>query len=278
MTTLLPQIVPWLAPDGAQLFARVWSPLAPPRGRVVYLHGVMSHGGWFTRSCRRLAEAGLEVHFLDRRGSGLNLADRGDAATSELWLADVEHYLRQLPTDLPRTLLGLSWGGKLAAAVAVRSPQLVDRLGLLYPGLYAKVEAAGWQRMLLSLAASVGLSRRRVAIPLSDARWFTDDPRQQAFVERDPLAIRNTTLRFLLANLELDRQVPTFAARLHMPTLVMLAGRDQIVDNARVRRFFDEIPSPAKKLVEYPTAAHTLEFEPDPQPFLEDLAGWATTP
>ena len=48
-------------------------------GRVIFLHGIQSHGGWYPRSCSKVAAAGYEVFFLERRGCGLNSEARGDA-------------------------------------------------------------------------------------------------------------------------------------------------------------------------------------------------------
>ena len=59
-----------------------------------------------------------------------------------------------------------------------------------------------------------------------------------------------------------------------MPLLLMLAGRDRIIDNRRVLDFYERVPSADKTLIEYPDAAHTLKFEPDPQPYFADLAEW----
>lgn len=271
-----PRIVPWTAPDGTRLFARIWNTVGEPAGRVVYLHGILSHGGWFSVSCRKLVEAGQEVHFLDRRGSGLNWEHRGDVPGVNAWLEDVEAYLASLPSDRPRTLLGVSWGGKLAVAVAARSPACIDRLALLYPGLYSQIEPASWKRLLLAMAARTGLGHHQVPIPLSEPSQFTCDAARQAFIARDPLALRTVTVRFLQAHLALDDHIAQATERIQVPTLVMLAGRDGIVDNARVRQFYERMTKSDKKLIEYPSAAHTLEFEPDPQAFLNDLAAWVS--
>jgi len=55
----------------------------------------------------------------------------------------------------------------------------------------------------------------------------------------------------------------------------MLAGRDRIVDNRRTAAFFHRAGSSKRILIEYPNAAHTLEFEPDPKTYFNDLADWA---
>ncbi len=54
----------------------------------------------------------------------------------------------------------------------------------------------------------------------------------------------------------------------------MLAGQDRIVDNTRTLEYFDRIAGREKTLISYPEAHHTLEFEPDPARYADDLIGW----
>jgi alpha-beta hydrolase superfamily lysophospholipase len=271
---VIPQIEQFTAHDGYPLHARVWRSASPPAARVVGLHGIISHSGWYARSCAFLASAGYEVHFLDRRGSGLNAKQRGDIDCWRIWLDDVENYLDWLGGDAPRILMGISWGGKLAAAVARHRPWLLDGLALLCPGIRARTKASAVQRQMLKLADRIGLKRRRVTIPLQDPALFIDDPAWQEYIGSDPLVLREITLRLANEDLKLDAYVADAAPHLCTPTLLMLAGRDQIIDNEAMRAFFEQLSSSQKRLIEYPQAAHTLEFEPDTTSFFNDLSGW----
>ena len=57
--------------DGRELSYRVVR-AASERHRLLYLHGIESHGGWFLPAARGLAERGCTTYLVDRRGSGLN--------------------------------------------------------------------------------------------------------------------------------------------------------------------------------------------------------------
>src|SRR5688572_15805938 len=87
------------ASDGYCWRYRRYPPSGPARARVVCIHGIQSHGGWYTRSCRFLSQAGFEVAFLDRRGSGLNEPDRGDAPSFRRLLDDLVEFLQPLRAD-----------------------------------------------------------------------------------------------------------------------------------------------------------------------------------
>lgn len=283
VNALPPQIEFYPAADGRRLAVRVWRGSQPPRGRVVFLHGITSHGGWYNRSCAHLAATGLEVHFLDRRGAGLNIERRGDVDNWQTWLDDVAVYLKKLalspqpPVPSPQPpapiLCGVSWGGKLATAVARRHPELVSGLGLICPGLFSHQEPGLAKRLALAAPLPARWTKRHVQIPLSDPALFIENGRGQAFVAADPLSLRTITLRFARADGSLTRFARQAAPYLHMPVVLMLAGRDRIVANRRTREFLTRSAG-HKTLIEYPNATHTLEFESDPQPFFRDLANW----
>jgi alpha-beta hydrolase superfamily lysophospholipase len=269
-----PKIDFYRAADGRQLAVRVWHATIPPQGRVVFLHGITSHGGWYNRSCQHLAAAGFDVHFLDRRGSGLNIDQPGDVDRWQTWLDDVRTYLERDRDAQPTVLCGISWGGKLAAAVARRDPALIRGLGLVCPGLYSPHEPGFIKRMILACPAPSRLQQRRVPIPLRSPTLYTESPEWQEFIARDPLALREVTFRFAREDRALTRFARQAAPFLKMPLLLVLVGRDRIVNNRRTRAFFFRTTTAQRTLLEYPNAAHTLEFEPDPRPYFQDLADW----
>ena len=273
------------ASDGYLLQYRHWPAARPvPRAQIVALHGIQSHGGWYTYSCRRLADAGYEVSFLDRRGSGLNRCARGQARHEDRLVNDVvqflsalQHRQQQAGTTVPVVLMGVSWGGKLAAAVALKRPDLISAVALLYPGIYSRLRTNWWQRFRLQRAEAIGWGQVLLPIPLNEPSLFTHDPQWQDFIRRDELALQQTSISFLLANLRLTKFVDEHADHLTLPTLLMLAGRDEIIDNAATKARFARSNDGQRTVIEYPEARHTLEFEPNPDRFIDDLLTWLET-
>ena len=274
MQSLPPRLESYCAADGRRLVARVWNGIEPPRARVVFLHGITSHSGWYTRSCEHLRGAGFEVHFLDRRGSGLNHVRRGDVDSWRTWISDVAVYLDALGDSRPIIVAGISWGGKLAAAVARRHPGLIRAVALLCPGIYSPHEPGIFKRMMLAAPKSQRMRNRAARIPLRRASLFTDTETRREFIDRDPLALRSVTVRFAEEDRKLTRYAREAATFLHMPVLLALAGHDRIVDNRRMRAYFTRTASVDKTLLEYTHAAHTLEFELDRSHYLADLTNW----
>jgi acylglycerol lipase len=265
-----------VASDGYAIHVAVWPAVGPLRGRVVVLHGVQSHGGWYHRLGRTLAEAGYETHFPDRRGSGANREDRGHAPSSRRLVGDIAELLKSLRESDPTTpiaLAGISWGGKLAVVVAGEHPELVDAVALICPGLHPRVGVTRRERLAIAWAFFTN-RRKTFPIPLSDPALFTASPEGQAFIAADPLGLRAGTAGLLATSFFIDRKVLRMPPKVRQPILLMLAGHDRIVDNAKTLDYYKPLASRDRQVIEYPDGHHTLEFDPDPSRYARDLIEW----
>ncbi len=245
------------------------------------LHGIQSHSGWYEYSSHRMREAGYDVRFLDRRGSGANEKDRGHVSHPDRLIHDVTQILAQASwerdqanPDAAVVLLGVSWGGKLAAVTAARRPELVEGLAMLYPGLRARVKVRRHQRWLLNVGMSFGAARKLVPLPLEDPALFTAESAWQEYIRDDPLALHQATVSFLQTSVALDAEINRISSLIQQPVLAMLAGRDQIIDNPATRKYLCGLASPYLVIREYPDAQHTLEFEPHRETIFSDLIAW----
>jgi len=230
-----------------------------PRHRLLYLHGIESHGGWFLPAAHVLAKSGCATWLLDRRGSGLNRGEGpGDTPSAAVLLEDLRRFRRHLGSP-ELHLVGLSWGAKLAMASAIDDPQGLKSLILITPGLRARVGLSP-----LSLAALlVGLpfgGRNRIEVPL-EPEMFTDTPRYLDFIRHDPLRLRRVTGRFLLASRFLDRLIDRRISELEPPLLLLLAGKDQIIDNGGVLKVLSHVRPGQVRLHEYEDAIHSIQFD-----------------
>jgi alpha-beta hydrolase superfamily lysophospholipase len=268
--------VSFVASDGYRFYARRWEPAGRPRVRLVFLHGIRSHGGWYGRSCRRFAENGCEVHFLDRRGAGLNTARRGDTPGFRRLLDDVAEYLlaaRDAKPWLPTVVGGISWGGKLAVGLPYRRPGLIDGLVLVAPGLKPLISPPLAVRLRIALASRLRPTRL-FPIPLNEPELFTADPTWQRFIDADRFGLRMATARFLFSSFALDVYLRRAANRVTVPSLLLLARHDRVIDNGRTRQLVGRFPSRDNRVIDYPHAHHTLEFEPDGHPWVGDVLKW----
>ena len=284
--------------DGTELPLRAWEPTCPRNGGVgmppgeeshgrtrpavahaaaVYLHGIQSHSGWYELSSRHLAAAGVAVYQVERRGSGRDTAhERGHVERAEVWLDDVAAAaeLVRRETGLAGVhLLAVSWGGKLALACAAHRPDLYRSLILAAPGIMPRVAVTVLTKVRIARALMAREPLRRFRIPLDDPGLFTANAERQRYIAEDPLSLRELTARFLVESRRLDRLARRGAASVRAPTLLALAEHDRIIDNAATRAIVLSM-AVRRRIVLYPGAHHTLEFEPDPAPYFRDLVAW----
>ena len=264
------------AADGYTIRYRRYRAIAEPRAVVVCIHGIQSHAGWYDASCRHLSNQGFEVFFVDRRGSGMNNEDRGHCTGINQLTGDVvravEHAKKEAP-GRPVFLVGISWGGKLAAATVKAHPTLVDGLALVCPGFFAKIGPTFRERMIIGGSFLIW-PRRPVRVPLTEPYLFTDSFEWQEFLAQDRRLLRTGTVRLLMTSVFMDGVVRSAPKHIKIPTVTFLAGKDRIIDNDKVRAYVSRFASTDKQVIEYPSFHHTLEFESDPRPYFRDLSDW----
>lgn len=250
---------------------------APPdreRGRIVYLHGIQSHGGWYVEAASELARRGYTVYLPDRRGSGRNTGPRGFFGSREQLLDDLRGFIALSEREHPGTplfLIGNCWGAKPAVAFALQEQQALAGMVLLCPGIITRPDLPFKEKLRVVRNRAVA-PQRRVPIPLTD-EMYTENPTYLAFIRDDALALREVTAQFLIDAFLWDRSLPR-RRDVRVPLLVMQAGRDPIVDIPATRRWFDRLESPDKSYREYPECGHTLDFEADRQQIWDSLVGW----
>ena len=261
--------------DGYEAYARYWAPERAV-GNVLYLHGIQSHCAWYEASAERLRQAGFAVLQPDRRGSGRNERDRGHADGPGQLLDDAFACANELAlrSGIRRHhVLGVSWGGKLAAAMHVTRPEPIASLMLVTPGLFPVVDVSAMDKLRIGWAM-LSDPRRLFDIPLNDPELFTDDPAWIEWLRNDARQLHQATAGFFLASRRMDRTAQRLASAPPTPLHVLLAEDERIIDNAATRRFLRELTWPTLRITTYQRARHTLEFAGSRDRYLDDLVNW----
>ncbi len=266
--------------DGYVLHGRLWPPTRRDVSHaIVYLHGIQSHGGWFEWSASLLAKAGCAVILPDRRGSGLNEADRGDTPSWQHWLLDIDELVNWTQTEIGVKrfdFVGVSWGGKPALAWTLRHADQARRLLLIGPGLFPAVNVGLRERFQIGRALLTG-GKRSFAIPLNDPELFTDNPKGQVFIANDPLKLTRATARFFWQSRRLDHHLlRASAGTLRADTTLVLAGNDRIIRNEPTEAWVRRVAGPNARVEYFPDAAHTLEFAADETRFRALIERWVS--
>lgn len=265
-----------VAGDGASLVYRLFPASSDsPRAVVIHLHGIQSHGAWYVDTAAELARHGYSVYLSDRRGSGLNPGPRGYFRSRQQLIDDLQRLIEISASDypgIPTVIIGGCWGAKLAVAYALQEQNRLAGLVLISPALAQKVDLPLSDKLKVALGQVIA-PHLQVPVPLTP-EMFTANPGNLRFIKEDPLSLRTVSARFFFETFLWDRTLIKEPQNLTLPLLVMQSGKDPIVDEKRIRRWFDQVASKNKQYICYPDFGHLLDFEDRRQQYWDDLLGW----
>ena len=239
-----PTLSPFTAADGENLALHEWPVAAdtPLRGLVVLVHGLGEHAGRYGAVAEQLNTWGFAVRGYDHYGHGESAGPRGGLNNDTRLLDDLADMIEctraRLPPGLPLVLLGHSMGGLVAARFVSMHLRPVDALVLSSPALDPGLNAV--QKLLLATLPRI-LPNLRVGNGL-DAQYLSHDPAVVAAYLADPLCHDRISAR--LARFIADGGPATVARAAHwsVPTLLMWAGADKLVNPAGSRAFAAAAP------------------------------------
>ena len=263
------------ASDGEELPYRYFpADPATRRGTLVYLHGIQSHGAWYTDTAAELARRGYSFYLPDRRGSGISKGPKGYFGPYRQLVDDVGSFVDLAKSNeegAPTFVVGGCWGARPAVAYALGAQAELAGLALICPALKAQVDVPPKDKL------QVGIGRlfdehRKIPVPLKP-ELFTRNPKYLEFIRNDPLSLHEVTARFFFETAIWDRWLLR-QTRLRLPLLLQQAGDDRIIDRGTVRAWFGRQETTDKEYVLYPEFGHILDFEDGRQTYWDDLANW----
>ncbi|GGA27186.1 alpha/beta hydrolase [Dyella nitratireducens] len=225
----------WLTmADGQRLFLRDW-PGQRAHDAVLIVHGLGEHSGRYEALAQWFLAHGYAVRSYDQRGHGRSPGQRGALRRSDDLLSDLatvyEHYATSLGT--PPLLLGHSMGGLVAVRAVLDGRVEPPRLVLSSPALRS-YEAPWLHRLAAVLTRTLPNLPLRNGLPLDG---LSHDTNVLDAYRNDPLCMRSVTPR--LADFIFRAGASSIADgwRLRVPTLLLAAGSDRLVDPSGSREF-----------------------------------------
>jgi alpha-beta hydrolase superfamily lysophospholipase len=266
-------IAPQAMADGVPLFRREW-PLAEARDAVLVVHGLGEHSGRYAALAAWLNRQGYAVRGYDQRGHGRSPGRRGALPYGETLLDDLAavyaDYANELPA--PPVLLGHSMGALVALRCALDGRIRPSRLVLSSPALRS------WASPFLRRLAAV-LARCAPSLPLRNGLplgGLSHDPAAIEGYASDPLRHGRITPRLADFIFRAGAACIADAPRLAVPTLLLVAGADRLVDPAGSRAFAAAAPARRLDHCVFESLYHELfnEAEPARSEVLAVLGAW----
>jgi len=244
---------------------------SPP---MILIHGFASSNLVWSKVLLGFADAGFRVIAPDLPGYGYSGKPRDFDYTISSQAAMVFGFLKQL--GIERTLMvGSSYGGAVAATIALDQPALIEKLILVgavtnnKPTRYMLMRLFGSPVIgdILSplLAGSLTLVRRRMKRVYDRHEWVLDEKRVQA--RHLPLRTRGTHRAIIrtVRRWDADR-VSRDAHLISQPTMVMWGENDREVPLRDGEKIHQEIPN--SRLIVFRECGH-IPHEEYPERFIE---------
>ena len=270
------RLTSFIAHDGNNLAMLDW-PLPKgvmPRGIFLIVHGLGEHAGRYNHVAERLNQWGFAVRSYDQHGHGESSGKPGALPTDTQLLDDLadvlDHTRRHTDPRVPLILLGHSLGGLVAARLVSLGLRKVEGLVLSSPALDAGMNPL--QKLLVSVLPRLA-PNLRVGNGL-DAQYLSHDASVVQAYRDDRLVHDRISAR--LARFIADAGPATLASagQWRVPTLLMYAGQDRLVNPAGSRRFAAAAPPGVVRAVPFEALYHEIFNEVERESVFAALRRW----
>lgn len=246
----------------------------PLRGVVIVVHGLGEHAGRYDYVARHLNAWGFAVRGYDQYGHGESGGAYGGLPSDTHLLDDltdmVDSTRARMRKDLPLILLGHSMGGLVAARFVSLAIRPIDALVLSSPVFDPGLTA--WQKFLLSFMPRLA-PNFRVSNGLNPD-YLSHDPAVAVAYRADPLVHNRISARLARFVACTGPKVLAMAPHWKVPTLLMYAGDDHLLNPLGSRRFAKAAPKSKVKAVRFDNMYHEIFNELDAAPVYATLQRW----
>jgi alpha-beta hydrolase superfamily lysophospholipase len=261
--------------DGTQLHCADYFPASPAHSGIVFMHGLGEHSGRYAHLAAFFCERGYAVRTYDHRGHGKSTGKRGDIPNQDSFIDDAQQVMHDWqassPTSVTRQLLlGHSMGGLFAAKFALSKICALDGLILSAPAfaIYMNFVERSLLKVLSAIAPALTLSNGL------KTKYLSHDSEVVTSYCNDPLVHDRISARLLNSMLVTMHDVFSPASSLNLPTLLLVAGQDKLVDSSGSLRFAQVSSENYLRLRTYENLYHEIFNELDAKVVFNDLGIW----
>ena len=270
------RLTTFTASDGNNVVVQDW-PLDPGvklRGVVIVVHGLGEHAGRYDHVARQLNDWGFAVRGYDQCGHGESGGARGSLPSDTRLLDDladmVDSTRARMRKGLPLILLGHSMGGLVVGRFVSLKMREVDGLVMSSPALNAGMNA--FQKLLVSILPKIAPDLR-VGNGVKP-QFISHDPAVVAAYKADPLVHERISARLARFIADAGPQTVALAAQWTVPTLLLYAGDDRLLNPQGSRDFAATAPKDVVTSQGFDALYNEIFNELDAKPVFAALKQW----
>jgi lysophospholipase len=251
--------------DGLALYWQSWQPPGEPAGVLLFVHGLAEHSGRYLNPVRHFVARGWSCFGFDYRSHGKSPGPRVHINSFDEFLADLSEGHRLARIRHPKQkvyLVGHSQGGLLSLIYAQQNPDNLAGVVVSSPFLGVHPES---RPSPVVMGASKFISRitpKMMFSKVANPAYLSRDPEVEKDYVADPLVSNQVSARWATEVFSAQRTALAEAPLMTIPTLVMQAGDDRLVDPDATRTWVASAPADLVDYVEWEGYYHELFNEP----------------
>lgn len=245
------------------------------KGTVVIVHGSGEHFGRYQWLRQKLNNAGFHVIGGDLPGLGCSYGKKGHIDDFNDYYKIVDEWVSEAHQfHMPVFLLGHSMGG----LIVIRYLERYQEVGL--KGVIVTSPCLGLVRkvspFLEGIVGIINLFYPSFCMPSGILpEQVSKDPKIVHQYRTDPLICKKVSVRWYLElKKEMESSIGEIDKYPHIPTLVMQAGRDKIVDQEKTKKWVENLSIPQFQYIEWPELYHELFNEPEKEKVYKNMVEW----
>jgi alpha-beta hydrolase superfamily lysophospholipase len=266
----------FIASNGDNVVIQDW-PLAHDvklHGVVIVVHGLGEHAGRYDHVAQKLNAWGYAVRGYDQCGHGESAGARGGIPTDTRLLDDLADIIdstrARMDKRTPLILLGHSMGGLVTAHFVSRGIRQVDALVMSSPALNPGLGV--FQKFLLAVLPRIAPDLR-VGNGVKP-QYISHDPAVVAAYRADTLVHDRISARLARYIAQAGPETVAKAAAWTVPTLLMYAGQDHLLNAQGSRDFAKAAPKDLVTSVCFESLYHEIFNETESAPVFDTLKQW----
>ena len=248
------------------------------KAAVLMVHGMGAHSGRWDYLAARLNAEKISGYGIELQGFGeLSVGKIGHVDTMKIYhesLLMLKKLMNSENPGKPVFILGESMGGLIATTQVLSYDHDFSGFVAIVPAYKDALKISGPDRAKIFLQSIFNPSHP-VKMPFVSEE-LTRDPDILAKIKADPREHRMASAGLLKDNLLEQAGVMLNISKIRVPVLMLLAGKDMLVDTSFAAELFKKIKTD-KKYIVYPDSLHALTIEKNREEVFGDIIKWINT-
>lgn len=264
--------------DGTELVYRSWSPKVESKKQraLIVLHRGHEHSGRLNDIVEGLSADDCWAFGYDGRGHGESPGERGYAEDFSFLVKDLETFVNYVchKYHIEKEeifIVANSVGAVIASTWVHDYAPNIKGMVLAAPAFNIKL----YVPFALEGLKILNMVKQKAFITsYVKSKFLTHDVAEQNKYDSDPLITPQIAVNILVGLYESANRVVADAGAITVPTLVLSAGKDYVVDNKAQRKFFEGLSSSEKRFVSLDGFYHGVLYEKNKEIAFKECASF----